>query len=395
MSTKRSKNTTCQIGSQKKELLLGHISSPICLSTAFEFPDTQTGAIRAADINEPEFYGRWGSRNSREFEDLIAALENTDDAVCASSGLGIISMVLHAFLKHGDHIVAPHACYSESKILIDSLAEQMGIEVTYVESDDIEQYLSATRENTRLVYAETPANPTVSLVDIQQLADHCKQLAQCVFVVDSTFASPINQNPIDLGADIVLHSATKYIGGHSDVVAGVAAGAKSLMDKVRKTFSFHGPHLDPFAAWLLTRGVKTLGLRVERQNKNALKLAEWLHNNDEIEVVRYPYHPSHPQYELAKKQMLGGGGMICFTMKRGREAALNLVSNTEIIKMAVSLGGVRTTITHPASMTHNLLSDEELQDAGISANMIRFSVGIEDVDDLIADLEQAMSKNRL
>lgn len=390
--SERNFNTICQIGNKQDGLILGHISTPICLSTAFEFPNTDEGAVRAADISATEFYGRWGSHNAREFESIIAALEGADEAVCASSGLGIISMVLHSFLMPGDHVVAPYACYSESKILMDSLARQIGFAVTYVDSHDIEQYINATRNNTRLIYAETPANPTVSLVDLRRLADHRAKLDNCILVVDSTFASPINQTPLELGADIVLHSATKYIGGHSDVVAGVAAGRKALMDKVRKTFSFHGPHLDPFAAWLLTRGLKTLGLRVKQQNANALALAEWLHNHPDIESVRYPYHPSHPQYELAKSQMRGGGGMVCFTMKGGRPAALNLVSNTKMIKMAVSLGGVRTTITHPASMTHNLLSDEELLAAGIAPNMIRFSVGIEDAVNLIEDLHQAMNR---
>lgn len=385
-------NTICQVGNLEKDLLMGQISTPIFQSTAFEFPNTEEGAERASDITAPDFYGRWGSYNAREFETLIAELEGAQSAVCASSGLGIISMVLHSFLKSGDHMVAPYACYSESKILMDSLAEQMGVEITYVESDNLEQYLQAMRPDTKVVYAETPANPTVSLVDIEALAEHCKTVEQSVFVVDSTFASPINQNPLALGADIVLHSATKYIGGHSDVVAGVAAGNEDVMHKVRKTFSFHGPHLDPFAAWLLTRGIKTLGLRVTKQNENALALSNWLDQHPQVESVNYPYHPSHPQYELAKRQMRGGGGMVCFSVKGGRSAALRLVSNTKIIKMAVSLGGVRTTITHPASMTHNLLSDEELIAAGIGPSMIRFSIGIEDADDLISDLAHAFEK---
>ena len=387
---KKTFNTLCQIGRGDNNPLLGHISTPICQSTAFIFPDTETGAKRAEDITAPDFYGRWGSYNAREFEELIAVLENTEDAVCASSGLAIISMVLHSFLESGDHLVAPYACYSESKILIDSLCNKNKIEVTYVESDDVEQYATAIRPNTKLVYAETPANPKVSLVDIKKLASYTKSKSNAILVVDSTFASPFNQTPIDLGADIVLHSATKYIGGHSDVVAGVAAGKKTIMDKVRKTFSFHGPHVDPFAAWLLCRGVKTLGLRVAKQNENALTLSNWLHSHSAIESVTYPFHPSHPQYNLAKSQMRGGGGMVCFTMKGGKEAALNLVSKTKVIKMAVSLGGVRSTITHPASMTHNLLTDQELIDAGISSNMIRFSVGVEDVQDLINDLDSAL-----
>ena len=302
-------------------------------------------------------------------------------------------MLAPSDLKSGDHMVAPYACYSESKILIDRLAEQMGITVDYVDSDNLQQYISASRQNTKLIYAETPANPTISLVDIKQLSAHCKTLNDCVFVVDSTFASPFNQVPLTLGADIALHSATKYIGGHSDVVAGVAAGSKFLIDKVRKTFSFHGPHLEAFSAYQLCRGIRTLGLRMERQNNNGLAIANWLHDNSAIETISYPYHPSHPQYELAKQQMKGGGGMLCFTTKNGRSAAEKIISNTKLIKMAVSLGGVTSTITHPASMTHNLLSDEELNAAGITSNMIRFSIGVEDSNDLIADLDQAIKSH--
>lgn len=382
-------NTVCQVGYGDHELIRGHISTPICMSTAFEFPNTEEGGKRAADITATEFYGRWGNHNAREFEAIMAALEKADSAVCASSGQGIVSMVLHSFLRQGDHIVAPYACYSEVKILMDALADQMGFDITYVDSHDNEQYSRAIRDNTKIIYAETPANPVVSLVDINALACLRNQLTGCILVVDSTFASPINQNPISLGADIVLHSATKYLGGHSDVIAGVACGRQDLMDKVRKTFSFHGPHLEGFSAWLLVRGLKTLGLRIRQQNQNALDLANWLLNCSNVESVVYPYLPSHPQYELAQKQMRGGGGMICFNMKGGRQSAMNLISRTQLIKMAVSLGGVRTTITHPASMTHNLLSDDEIMAAGIMPNMIRFSVGIEDVRDLIDDLAQA------
>ncbi|HIP34031.1 MAG TPA: aminotransferase class I/II-fold pyridoxal phosphate-dependent enzyme, partial [Bacteroidia bacterium] len=349
-------NTLCQIG-QNKEALLGHISTPICQSTAFIFPDTTTGAKRAEDIKAHNFYGRWGNYNSREFEELIATLEKTDDAVSASSGLGIISMVLNTFLNPGDHIVASYECYSETKILIDFICKKLQLEVDFIGSENIQNYKKAIKRNTRIVYIETPANPRVSLVDIETLSEYVKETEKGLLIVDSTFASPFNQNPILLGADMVLHSATKYIGGHSDVIAGVVAGRQELVNQVRKTFSFSGPHLEAFSAWLLCRGIKTLGLRIDKQNSNALALSEWLNNHPSIELVRYPFHPSHPQYTLAKKQMRGGGGMICFYVKGGSQAALNLVSNTKLIKMTVSLGGVRSTITHPASMTQNLLTD--------------------------------------
>lgn len=370
----------------------GHVASPICQSTSFEFPDTAEGARRAADIAADEFYGRWGSTNAREFEALVASLEDADSAVCAASGLAIISMVAHAFLQPGDHLLAVHQCYSESKILLESLAQQMSVEATFIDSVDVQNFATSIRPNTTLVFTETPANPSLGLVDIAAVAALVKAQPQPpIFVVDSTFASPYNQRPLNLGADIVLHSATKYLGGHSDVVAGVAAGSADPLWKVRERFSFHGPHLDPFAAWLLCRGLRTLGLRMQRHNENALALANFLENHDKVDRVFYPMLPSHPQHDLARRQMSGGGGMICFEVKGGMDAALAVISNMEIIKLAVSLGGVTSLLTHPASMTHNLLPREEREAAGITDGMLRFSVGVEDVEDIQRDLDKALT----
>jgi methionine-gamma-lyase len=370
----------------------GHLSSPICQSTAFEFPDTAEGARRAADIHADEFYGRWGSRNEREFEALIASLEGAEDAVCTSSGLAAVSMVAHAFLHPGDHCVAVHNCYSETKILLEELAKQLSVDITFINSEDTNNFIEAIKPNTKLVYTETPANPTLTIVDIEKVSNITKEKSNAIFVVDSTFATPYNQNPLKLGADIVLHSATKYIGGHSDVVAGVCAGSKSLMDKVRKVFSFHGPKLDPFGAWLLCRGIRTLGLRMQRHNENALKIASFLENHPMVSRVYYPFLESHSQYKIASRQMSGGGGMVCFEVKGGMDAGLALISNVKLNKMAVSLGGYTSTITHPASMTHNLLPREEREKAGLTDGMLRLSVGIEDVEDIQADLEYALNQ---
>lgn len=370
----------------------GHVSSPICQSTTFDFPDTTEGARRAADISADEFYGRWGSRNERELEALMASLEGAEASVCTSSGLATISMVLHAYLKPGDHCVAVHHCYSETKILFQELAEQLSIELTLVNSENMNQFEQAIRSDTTLVFVETPANPTLTLVDIQQVANTIKEKGNALFVVDSTFATPYNQNPLDHGADIVVHSATKYIGGHSDVVAGVCAGDKPTIDKVRKAFSFHGPKLDPFGAWLLCRGIRTLGLRMKQHNENALHIATFLEQHPKVQRVYYPFLDSHPQHTIAKHQMAGGGGMVCFEVEGGMDAGLTLISNVQLSKMAVSLGGVSSTITHPASMTHNLLPKEEREQAGITDGMLRLSVGIEETQDLIHDLEQALSQ---
>lgn len=304
-------------------------------------------------------------------------------------------MVAHAFLEPGDHCVAVHNCYSETKILLEELARQHSVEITFINSDDIANFIDAIKPNTKLVYTETPANPTLTLVDIEKVTEITKEKSNAIFVVDFTFATPYNQQPLKLGADIVLHSATKYIGGHSDVVAGVCAGKKNLMDKVRKVFSFHGPKLDPFGAWLLCRGVRTLGLRMQRHNENALKIASFLEKHPMVSRVYYPFLKSHKQYELASYQMSGGGGMICFEVKGGMKAALALISNVKLNKMAVSLGGYSSTITHPASMTHNLLPRKEREKAGITDGMLRLSVGLEDFEDIQADLEYALNQINL
>lgn len=381
--------TSCLHGGDHRKRSL-HVSTPIYLSTSFGLPDTTEGARRAGDIEADEFYGRWGSVNAREFETLMAALEGGEEAVCASSGMAIISMVMHSFLGSGDSFIGSRACYSETLILQQKLCNQIGVNSIFVDPSDLDQIASAIKSDTKLVYVETPANPGLSLVDIESVVTMARERSDAVVVVDSTFATPFNQKPLSLGADIVLHSATKYIGGHADVVAGVAVARHELAMKVRKTFSFHGPHLDPFAAWLLCRGIRTLGVRMERHNHNAHRLAQFLESHPAIVKVNYPFLPTFPQHGLAIKQMSGGGGMVCFEVQDAPTTALNILGNMKIIKMAVSLGAVDSLLTHPASMTHNLLTPKELEEAGITQGMMRFSVGLEDVEDLEGDLRNAL-----
>lgn len=369
-----------------------YVSSPVYQYAALELAYTSDGITGAADIEADEFYGRWGSTNARELEAVVASLEGADTAVCASSGLAIVSMAAHALLEPGDHVLAVNQCYSETKIVLESLARQMSVEASFVDATDVDSFAAAIRPNTRLVFAETPANPAMDLVDIAAVAEVVNtQPSPATFMVDSTFATPYNQRPLACGADIVMHSATKYLGGHSDVVAGVGAGDAETLWRIRQSFSYHGPHLDPFAAWLICRGLRTLGLRMQRHNENALALATFLESHPKVQLVRYPMLPSHPQHDAATRQMTGGGGMICFEVHGGLDAALRLVSGLETIKPAVSLGGVTSVMTHPASMTHNLLPPHEREAAGIGDGMLRFSVGVEDESDLTADLERALA----
>ena len=380
--------TACVHGGDQRNRS-GHVSPPICQSTTFELPDPTEGARRAADIAADEFYGRWGSANARELESLVASLEQAEEAVCASSGLAIIAMAAHAFLRPKTHLIGVHQCYGETRILLEAIAERCSVDASFVDSDRLGNFAKVLRPDTAMVFVETPANPTLSLVDVRGLADLVHANPETILVVDSTFATPFNQRPLEQGADVVVHSATKYLGGHSDVVAGVCAASGRLAHRVREQFSLHGPHLDPFAAWLLCRGIRTLGLRMERHNRNASRLAAFLEGHPKVARVHYPMLPSHPQFELARRQMTGGGGMICFEVKGGRRAALELISRVRLSTLAVSLGGVSSLITHPVTMTHNELSPEALEEAGITDAMLRFSVGIEDDGDIQADLEQA------
>ncbi len=368
----------------------GHLSPPICRSSAFEFPNSAEGAARAADIRATEFYGRWGDHNAREFEMLLARLENAEDAVCAASGMAIIDMIARGYLNRGDHFLASHQCYAEVKILFEDMAQRFGVGLDFVDSRDARNFLGAIRPNTRLVFTETPANPTLDLVDIALVAEVCARVG-ALLVVDSTFASPFGQRALDHGASIVVHSATKYLGGHSDVIAGVCAGARSALDPVRKAYSFHGPHLDPAAAWLLCRGIRTLGLRIAQHARNALAIARELESCTQVKRVWYPFLPSHPQHALARRQMDLGGGMVCFELHGGMPAALAWLERLRLVRLAVSLGGVSTTATHPASMTHNLLPPEDLARAGIAEGMIRLSVGIEETADIVADVVGSLS----
>ncbi len=390
MNPKKTRSLTACIHGGDSANPSGHLSAPIHRATAFHFPSATEGAARAADIRAAEFYGRWGDRNAREFEALVAALEQAEDAVCAASGMAIIDMIAQGYLSRGDHFLASHQCYAEVKILFEDLAHRLGVALDFVDSREASNFTSVIRPDTRLVFTETPANPTLSLVDIEAVALICQRVG-ALLVVDSTFASPLGQRALRHGADIVVHSATKYLGGHSDVIAGVCAGTRSALDPVWKAFSFHGPHLDPGAAWLLCRGMRTLGLRMRQHSENALQVAQALERCPEVEHVWYPFLASHPQFRLAQRQMDCGGGMVCFDIRGGMDSALLWLDRLHLVKLAVSLGGVASTATHPASMTHNLLPPQERAKGGIREGMIRLSVGIEDATDIIDDVVDALS----
>jgi methionine-gamma-lyase len=291
--------------------------------------------------------------------------------------------------KKGDHVVSTDCLYGGTAKLFLDILPKFGIETTLVDSSDPNQVEAAIRENTRLIYIETPANPTLKLTDIRAVAK-IAQKRNVITVVDNTFMSPYFQRPLELGANIVVHSLTKYLSGHSDVIGGIIISSKSLLKTIDPILKNNGSTLAPFEAWLTLRGIKTLPLRMEKHNDNALKIAEFLEKHPKIGRVHYPGLESHPQHELAKKQMSGFGGVICFEVKGGLEAGVKLMNSVKLCALAVSLGAVETLIEHPASMTHAVVPKEERLKAGITDSLVRLSVGIEDAEDITQDLEQAL-----
>lgn len=377
---------------QKPCPVTGAHVAPIYQTSTFVFKDCDQGARRFAGEEAGYIYTRLGNPTEAELEAKMTALENGEAALATASGMAAISTTLVSLLKQGDHIVAGDTLYGCTHGFISELLPQFGVEVTMVDTSIPENIEAAMKSNTKVVYVETPANPTMKIVDIKTAAKIAHKHG-AKLVVDNTFMSPFFQRPLELGADVVVHSATKYIGGHGDVIAGVIVGQKEVIDGIRiphlKDF---GGCIAPFDAWLLLRGLKTLGVRMERHEANALKVAEFLEAHPLIERVYYPGLASHPQHQLAKEQMHGFGGMMSFELKGGIEAGKTLMNSVKMISLAVSLGCVDSLIQHPASMTHSPVPREERLKAGITDGLVRLSVGIEGIDDIIADLAQALDK---
>jgi len=367
------------------------VATPLYQSSTFRVADAATVARYAAEIQPPAYYTRWGNPTTEVWERLIADLEEGQRCLAFASGMAAISTTLLALLSPGDHVVAGNSLYTGTTKFLAADLPAIGVHVDFVDAADPANYARAATDATRLFYMESPANPTMTLCD---LAAVCKIARGCGIrtIVDNTFASPYNQQPLTLGADVVLHSATKYLGGHTDVVAGCAVTDADAAARIWQKRNLLGGTLDPFAAWLLLRGMKTLALRMEAHNRNALAVARALEAHPAVARVWYPGLPSHPQHELARRQMSGFGGMLSFELAGGRAAGVRLVEATRIALLAVSLGGVETLIEHPASMSHAPLNDDQLRRAGIPPGLVRLSVGIENSDDLIADLTQALAE---
>jgi cystathionine gamma-synthase len=372
-----------------------HTLTPSIAQTAtytFENTATLERYMRGEDPDpEREEYGRYGNPTVRELELRMAALEGAEDAVAFASGMAATSTALLALLKAGDHVVLFRDCYRRTRQLVTQTLLRFGIEHTVVGAGDLEAMEAALKPNTRLVVTESPTNPLNFCVDLEKLASIVKAKGRIRTLVDSTFATPINSLPLSLGIDLVLHSATKYISGHNDVLGGVVAGPSHLVSLLRDTRGIVGSVLDPHAAFLIMRGLKTLSVRVERQNQSALALAKALERHPNVERVHYPWLESHPSYAIATGQMRGGGAVVSFVVKGGRAAASRVVDAARIPQIAASLGGVESLIEQPAIMSFFELSDDDLAKIGIDPALIRLSVGIEETEDLVADLLNALS----
>ncbi len=368
---------------------LGSATVPIYQTSTFKFKNVQHGAECFAGESDGYIYTRIGNPTITAFEDNIAALENGFGGIATSSGMGAVTSVYMALLGQGVHMVSTASVYGPSRGVIEQDFSRFGVEASFVNTSNPQEVRDAIRPNTKVLYLETPSNPTMELTDIEEMVKIAKE-HDLIVVVDNTFSSPYLQKPLDMGVDVVLHSITKFINGHADIVGGViVTKTEELYKKIRHAMVYMGCNMDPHQAYMVIRGVKTLSIRIERAQKSAMEVAKYLEQHPKVAWIKYPGLESHPQHELAKKQMKGFGSMISFGVKGGLDAGKKLMDNVKLCMLAVSLGGVETLIQHPASMTHAAVTPEGKIKAGITDDLVRFSIGIEDVEDIIADLEQA------
>lgn len=372
-------NTICtHVGEIKDEQFKGAVS-PIYMSTSYEF----------LDVDLKRYPRYFNTPNQTHLAQKIAALEHTEAALIFSSGMAALSHMFLAFLKSGDHIVLQNTIYGGTLNFVKEEFSKLNIQYTFTDGYEVKDFENAIQPNTKLIHIETPSNPLLTVTDIKGVAALAKR-HKILTSIDNTFASPINQTPMDFGVDIVMHSATKYLGGHSDISAGAIASSQKHIDTIWNTSKNFGGNLSDQTVWLLERSMKTLGLRVKAQTKNALKMAKWLNKQSFVDKVYYPGLKTHPQYKLAKSQMKGFGAMLSFELTKEFES-LNFQKKLKLIKSSMSLAGVESTVLSPALTSHSLLTEAERKKTGISDRLIRFSVGIEDIADLKQDILQAVT----
>jgi cystathionine beta-lyase/cystathionine gamma-synthase len=364
----------------------GPLATPIYQTSTFEVTDNDE-QVRAT--HSDHFYTRYGNPTNTVAEKRIAELEGVDAALTFASGMGAITTTIMALLKSGDHVVAQRDIYGGANKFLSQWLPKMGIETTFVDTTEYEQHARAIRPNTKLLYLESPTNPVLRVVDFKRVVALAKQ-HNLLSMIDATFGTPINQHPAEFGIDLVMHSGTKYLAGHSDLICGVVAGGHEWMERIWETRTTLGNCMDPHASWMLVRGMKTLAVRVARHNENAQRVAEFLSEHAKVRRVHYPFLKSHPQYGVARQQMRGGGGVVSFEVEGTGEDARRVSEGMRLFTLAPSLGSVESVVSIPVLTSHAMIPAEERAKMGVTEQMIRLSVGIENADDLIADLEHAL-----
>lgn len=364
-------------------------SVPLYLTSSFTFEDAEQGRALFADELTGNIYTRFSNPNNTELIEKLCYLEGTEDGIATASGMAAMFVSMAAFLQNGDHIVASRSVFGSTHQILTMILPKWGISHTYVDIAKPEEWERAIQSNTKMIFVETPSNPALDVIDLVWLGKLAKK-HKVILNVDNCFATPYLQNPAKYGADIVTHSATKFIDGQGRTIGGAILGSKELIKQVRFFARHTGPSMSPFNAWVLSKSLETLAVRMERHCENALKLATYLETLDAVNKVKYPFLASHPQHELAKIQMRHGGGVVSFELKGGIEQGRKFLNSLKMCSLTANLGDARTTVTHSASTTHSKLKEEERQAVGITAGLVRVSVGLEHIDDIIADISQAI-----
>jgi len=380
---------TSAIRTQTERTQFDEHTTPLYLTSSFIFQDAEDMRASFAEEKPKNLYSRFSNPNVTEFTDKIAIMEGAEAGYAFATGMAAIYSTFAALLDAGDHIVSCQSVFGSTHTLFTKYFPKWNIETTYFKAGDAENVEQYIKPNTKILYLETPTNPAIEILDLEFFGQIAKK-HNLIFIVDNCFATPYLQQPIKYGADIVVHSATKLIDGQGRVLGGVAVGKADLIREIYLFARNTGPAMSPFNAWVLSKSLETLAIRVEKHCENALKVAEFLENHPNVELVKYPFLASHPSYEIAKKQMKLGGNIVAFEIKGGIEGGRNFLDKIKLCSLSANLGDTRTIVTHPASTTHSKLTDEERNEVGITAGLVRCSVGLEHVDDIIADLKQAL-----
>ncbi|MDC8101916.1 O-succinylhomoserine sulfhydrylase [Chryseobacterium rhizosphaerae] len=380
---------TSAIRTQTERTQFDEHSTPLYLTSSFIFQDAEDMRASFAEEKPKNLYSRFSNPNVTEFTDKIAKMEGAEAGYAFATGMAAIYSTFAALLNAGDHIVSCQSVFGSTHTLFTKYFPKWNIETTYFKAGDAENVEKYIQPNTKILYLETPTNPAIEILDLEFFGKIAKK-HNLIFIVDNCFATPYLQQPIKYGADVVVHSATKLIDGQGRVLGGIAVGKEDLIREIYLFARNTGPALSPFNAWVLSKSLETLAIRVEKHCENALKVAEFLENHPNVELVKYPFLKSHPSYEVAKKQMKLGGNIVAFEIKGGIEGGRNFLDKIQMCSLSANLGDTRTIVTHPASTTHSKLSDEERNEVGITAGLVRCSVGLENVEDIIADLKQAL-----